>query len=405
MKRLLLSIVVLVIVSGAESVSAQTTGNNQKQQSKINLSLWTKMSTQNTDSMASTSLNLGLVSSINRLNGIGINLLGSVVHRDMNGVQITGISSLVGNSMRGVQISGISNVNGEKLSGASIAGLVNITGHKAKGLVLSGLSTIVGDNAQGVFIGGLLNMVGENSSGIQLAGLSNISGSTFSGINMAGALGIVGKDMKGLQLSGLANIVGESMKGVQIAGLGNITAGEANGAQIALFNMASSGKGMQIGLVNYCKESFEGVRLGLVNAYPDTKVQLMLFGGNSTKVNAGVRFKNKLFYTILGGGTHYLDFSDKFSAALFYRAGLELPLYKKLFISGDLGFQHIETFKNKDYGFPKSLYALQGRINLECRLTNKLGLFATGGYGNSRHYGKGGSYDKGLILEGGVVLF
>ena len=68
-------------------------------------------------------------------------------------------------------------------------------------------------------------------------------------------------------------------------------------------------------------------------------------------------FKNRLFYTILGGGTHYLDFGDKFSAALFYRAGLELPLYKQLFISGDLGYQHIETFKNKDYGIPARLYA------------------------------------------------
>ena len=73
----------------------------------------------------------------------------------------------------------------------------------------------------------------------------------------------------------------------------------------------------------------------------------MFFGGNATKLNVGARFKNRLFYTILGGGTHYLDFGDKFSAALFYRAGLELPLYKQLFISGDLGYQHIETFKNK----------------------------------------------------------
>ena len=41
----------------------------------------------------------------------------------------------------------------------------------------------------------------------------------------------------------------------------------------------------------------------------------MFFGGNATKLNVGARFKNRLFYTILGGGTHYLDFGDKFSAA------------------------------------------------------------------------------------------
>ena len=162
---------------------------------------------------------------------------------------------------------------------------------------------------------------------------------------------------------------------------------------------------MQIGLFNYYKENFDGFQLGLVNANPDTKVQLMLFGGNTTKLNVGARFKNKLFYTILGGGTHYLDFSDKFSASLFYRAGLELPLYKQLFISGDLGFQHIENFKNKDYGFPARLYALQARVNLEYRLTDRLGIFVTGGYGGSRYYNKGVTYDKGMILEGGVVLF
>lgn len=120
-----------------------------------------------------------------------------------------------------------------------------------------------------------------------------------------------------------------------------------NGVQLGLFNFASKAKGLQIGLFNYHKEDMKGLQLGLVNANPQTKVQLMVFGGNSTKINVGARFKNKLFYTILGGGTHYLDFDDKFSAALFYRAGLELPLYRNLFVSGDLGYQHIETFRNK----------------------------------------------------------
>lgn len=103
----------------------------------------------------------------------------------------------------------------------------------------------------------------------------------------------------------------------------------------------------------------KGFQLGLVNANPDTKVQMLIFGGNATKINIGARFKNKLFYTIIGAGTHYLDFSDKFSATLFYRGGIWLPLCKDLTISGDLGYQHIETFKNKDYGIPARLYGLQ----------------------------------------------
>lgn len=149
----------------------------------------------------------------------------------------------------------------------------------------------------------------------------------------------------------------------------------------------------------------DGIQLGLVNANPHTRVQLMLFGGNTTKANIGVRFKNDLFYTILGGGSYYLDFSDKFSASAFYRAGLEIPLYKRMFISGDLGYQHIETFKNKNHGVPARLYALQTRINLEYRFNSSLSVFISGGYGGSRPYNHNYTYDKGAIVESGIVLF
>lgn len=410
MRRSFSSIIALLTIAG--TLSAQTTNNESTQTSKkdkepvgINLSLWKNMSTQQTDTVGTTCFNLGLFSSMNRLSGVGINLLGGVIYRDMNGVQITGLANLVGGSMRGVQVAGISNVNGDNLSGVSLAGLVGITGNHAQGVIFSGLTNIAGDNTTGVVIGGLLNITGENSSGVHLAGLANIAGENFNGITTSGLLNIVGENLRGVQISGLGNITGEAMHGLQIAGLGNVVGGTFTGAQLAPLNITKNGKGLQIGLVNYYKNSFDGFQLGLVNANPDTKVQLMLFGGNTTKLNVGARLKNKLFYTILGGGTHYLDFSDKFSASLFYRAGLELPLYKQLFISGDLGFQHIENFKNKDYGFPARLYALQARVNLEYRLTDRFGVFVTSGYGGSRYYNKGVTYDKGVILEGGVVLF
>lgn len=393
----------------AEVLPAQNTGQSSTHKDRepvgINLSLWKNIATQRTDSVGSTLFNLGIFSSMNRLNGAGINVLGAVTLRDMNGVQIAGITNTVGGSMRGIQIAGISNVNGNNLSGISLSGLVGITGNHAQGVLFSGLANITGDNVNGVAIGGLLNITGDRSAGVHLAGLANIAGENFNGIATAGLLNIVGENLTGVQFGGLANITGETMRGLQMAGVANVAGGSAKGVQLAPLNMAVAGRGLQIGLVNYYKESFDGLQLGLVNANPDTKVQLMLFGGNTTKLNVGARFKNKLFYTILGGGTHYLDFSDKFSASLFYRAGLELPLYKQLFISGDLGFQHIENFKNKNYGFPERLYALQARVNLEYRLTDKFGVFVTGGYGASRFYDRGKTYEKGLIVEGGVVLF
>lgn len=408
MKRITLFItVILLLFTGA--ISAQDIDNKtvkkKREPAGINLSLWKNMATQRTDTVGSTCFNLGIFSTMNRLSGIGINVLGAMTIRDMNGAQFSGISNIVGGSMRGIQVAGISNVNGDNLSGLSLSGLVGITGSNARGVIFSGLANITGNNTRGLAMGGLLNITGEKSSGVHLAGLANISGENFNGATASGLLNVVGEDLRGIQLSGLGNIIGETMTGVQISGIGNVVGKSFTGAQIAPFNFAGNGKGLQIGLVNYYKKKFDGLQLGLVNANPDTKVQLMLFGGNATKLNAGARFKNKLFYTIIGGGTHYLDFSDKFSASLFYRAGLELPLYKQLFISGDLGFQHIENFKNKDYGFPARLYALQARVNLEYRLTERLGVFVTGGYGGSRYYTKGATYDKGVIVEGGVILF
>jgi succinate dehydrogenase/fumarate reductase flavoprotein subunit len=48
---------------------------------------------------------------------------------------------------------------------------------------------------------------------------------------------------------------------------------------------------------------------------------------------------------------------------------------------------------------------LQARANLEYQFTKKFGIFATGGYGLTRFYNKSSNYDKGAIIEAGIVLF
>lgn len=371
----------------------------------INLSLWKNLATQRTDTVGNTWFNLGIFSSINCLKGAGINVLAGVAGNDAYGLQVGGLANMVGGSMKGVQAAGISNINGNRLTGISFSGLVGITGDEARGILCSGLTNINGDKSRGVILAGLLNINGESAAGWHLAGMANISGKALQGVSSAGLLNVAGGSMTGAQLSGIANITAEDMTGVQLSGIGNVTGGTAKGMQLSFANMAMRMKGIQIGLFNYYKDSLDGFQLGLVNANPHTKVQMMIFGGTATKLNIGIRFKNKLYYTILGGGTHYLDFSDKFSASLFYRAGLELPLGKQWFASGDLGYQHIETFKNKDYGTPARLYALQARLNLEYRPTKRTGFFITGGYGGSRYYNKDMTYDKGVIVEAGVVLF
>lgn len=361
----------------------------QNKSAGINLSLWKDICTQPHDSTQTTYVNIGLLSTMNRLNGVGINALGSVVHGDMNGVQITGLANLAGGTMRGVQFAGISNISGNNTLGLSAAGLVNITGDGSKGVVISGLTNIGGDNISGVMLSGFMNVTGNMASGLQLSGAANITGQAFNGV----------------MTSGLLNVVGEHMNGLQMAGLANITGNKLNGVQVGVFNYATNVRGLQIGLVNYYQKEMKGFQLGLVNANPDTRVQMMMYGGNATPANIGVRFKNKLFYTIVGVGSFYQDLNDKFSISASYRAGMSFSIYKGLSISGDLGYQHIEACSNKDEVIPRRLYALQARANVEYQLTKKFGIFATGGYGLTRFYNRSSNYDKGAIIEAGIVLF
>ena len=365
--RLNLLFITLLLTVHIQAQTQQTMPNINfaKTSHRVNLSLWKNIATQPTDTTSATAFNLGIYSSMNRLDGLSVNILSSVVGRNMNGMQIAGLSNMT---------------------------------------LASSIANIAGENSAGLVIGGLMNICGENAAGVHLGGITNIAGGNFRGVALAGLLGVAGGSVNGVQISGLGNITAEDLHGIQVSALLNVTGKEMTGLQLSPVNMAIRAKGLQIGLVNYYKENLDGFQLGLVNANPNTRIQPMIFGGTATKFNAGVRFKNNLYYTILGAGTHYLDLNDKFSASFFYRAGIELPLYKQLFISGDLGYQHIETFRNKDYGYPARLYALQARVNLEYRFNERIGVFLTGGYGGSRYYNKGVTYDKGIIVEGGVVL-
>ena len=399
-----ITLISLLLCAGNFFTRAVAQEGRRHEPTGINLSVWKNVATQRTDTVGSTWFNVGIFSVMNRLNGVGTNLLGSVVRRDMLGIQLSGLANLTGGSMKGLQAAGITNVNGDRLRGISLAGLVSITGNEAGGLLFAGLANICGNENRGITAGGLLNICGNDVTGLSLAGLANIAGDRQRGLMLSGLLGICGTTMQGMQLSGLGNITGESMRGVQLSALGNVTGDTLKGVQIAPINLARRVKGVQIGLFNYYKEQLDGIQLGLVNANPRTRYQLMCFAGNAAKINLGVRFKNELFYTILGAGAPYLDFNDKFSASLFYRAGAELPLSARWFVSGDLGYQHIETFKNKDVGIPARLYALQARLNLTRHLNDRIGLFGTVGYGGSRFYNKGVTYEKGILIEAGIIL-
>lgn len=249
----------------------------------INLSLWKGLSTQPTDSVGSTAFNLGIFSSQNNLTGVGINLLGSVTKRDVKGLQLSGLSNTVGQQMKGLQLAGITNINDYGYQGVSIAGLVGINGDEGKGLLASGLANVTGNDNCGLTLAGLMNFTGNGGIGLLLSGIANITGNGYRGIAASGLMNVSGGSAAGMQVSSLLNLTAEDMAGLQLSTLGNVVGKELKGVQIGLANMAFRGKGLQIGLFNYYKEKFDGLQLGLVNANPHTRTQLLVSGGNTTK--------------------------------------------------------------------------------------------------------------------------
>ncbi len=420
----------------------------------------------NRDSVKTSYFNLGLISNLYNQRGIGLNVISSAVKNNMTGIQASGFVNITRNRANGVMLSGITNIVGNKANGVMVTGLINVTGKEANGMQASLFANIVGNRSNGLAIGGLMNVSGKEMDGLHIGGLANVSGISQKGIALAGLmnatanrlnglqvasiLNIAGKENKGAQLSlisnvgvevrgvqatVLTNIAADTLRGFQLAGAVNIAvntrgafqlagitnisqgrtkgvqlapgnyAGGIDGVQIGILNM-STGKsnGFQVGVVNYSKDSTTH-KIGLVNVNPKTRIQMMAFTGNTSKMNIAARFKNRKTYSIIGVGTQYLGLNDKFSGAVFYKTGLYFPIAKYLEISGDLGFYHIESFSNENEKTPKRMYSLQGEVNLEYRLQKKISIFASGGYSMTRYYDENKFYEKKPIFSLGVVLF
>ena len=91
MKRILPLICLSLLLAGTGHARTDRQQSARKEKTGINLSLWKNLSTQRTDTVGSTFFNLGIFSAMNRLNGLGVNVLGAVTGRDMNGAQFSGI--------------------------------------------------------------------------------------------------------------------------------------------------------------------------------------------------------------------------------------------------------------------------------------------------------------------------
>ena len=260
----------------------------------------------------------------------------------------------------------------------------------------------VQDSVKSVQLGVISSVAPGGGHGVQLSGVSNASARKFNGLQLSTVNNITTGMDRGVQLSAILNVSSDMQRGVQIGAVNY--ADSLSGAQIGVFNMARKHpKGWQVGLVNVSSDSI-GHKVGLVNISPRTRIDMMVYAGTSSKTNYAVRYRNRSTYNIIGLGTHFMGLDSKFSGALFYRLGQYLELSPRWSLSGDIGYYHVETFTKGSSEKPERLYSLQARINADYRITDRLGAFASVGWGLTRYYDRDETYRNRPLAEIGLTL-
>ena len=321
------------------------------------------------DNMLYSNANIGFFANVDTLRGAQLALFTGVVRNEMCGVNIGVLSAVSHGRAYGVQIAGFVNAGSGEMRGVQMASVANVA-----------------RSFNGVQIGGLTNACTSPMRGMQIAGITNI------------AMGV----KRGWQMAAVANVCSSYMRGLQTA-LHNY-ADTLNGSQIGVLNVCiSHPRGVQIGVINYSRDTIAH-KIGLVNVNPLTRIDMMVYGGSSTKFNVAARFRNRSTYSMIGFGTHYMGLDEKFSGALFYRIGQYFMLTPRLSVSGDVGYYHVETFEEHKAGKPSRLYSLQARVNIDYQIGKTLGAFVSGGYGDTRYYHHARKYRDRAIIEAGLTL-
>ena len=257
------------------------------------------------------------------------------------------------------------------------------------------------DSVKSIQFGIISSIATEGGHGVQFGGVSNTTAQCFNGLQLGGVSNITNGMERGLQLSGILNVSSSMMHGWQFGAVNY--ADSLNGMQIGAFNVARKRpSGWQIGLINLSYDTI-GHKIGLVNVNPSTDIDIMMYGGSSTKSNLAVRYRNKSTYNIIGVGTHFMGLDSKFSGAVFYRLGQYHQVSPKWSLSGDVGFYHVETFSKNNNEKPERLYSLQARINADYQFSKKFGAFASVGWGLTRYYDRNETYRNRPLAELGLT--
>ena len=411
------AVVLLTVFSFSANPSfAQLTYNKKeglKKQANISLNI-----TNRDEEDHITFVNFGLASNFDKLNGFGFNIFTSINRYHAYGFQLSGFANISGGTANGMQIAGLSNVAAQTSKGLTIAGLVNASGKTMNGLQISGLSNVSGGFISGMSIGGLLNIAKTSTKGLQIAGIANLAGGSQDGVAIGGLMNVTGGFCSGVAISAILNVSAKENNGFQLTGLGNVSQNNS-GLQTAFLNYTEKNTGVQLGVTNITSDTYRGWQIGLlnfsnrntshqvgmVNIKPQTRIQMIISGGNASKFNVGVRMKNRHIFTQFGLGTHYLGLDKPISLAASYRTGLTYELMPRLSLNGDIGYYHIESLENGDDNYPERMYALHPTVSLEYQLCRRFGIYAGGGYSWALAYKGAGLVNHKSTFEVGLILF
>ncbi len=300
--------------------------------------------------------------------GVDISAGVSVIEGNLRGAQVDGLAAVTGGNVYGMQIAGLVNVAGENVKGIQAAGLVNISGEEMRGIQAAGIANVT-DRLYGIQAA-LVNMSGS-MNGIQ-AGIWNMTGE-FSGMQ-AGVANMAG-DFRGFQ-AGTVNFSG-SVLGFQ-AGIVNFS-GDVYGTQAGVVNFAGNVEGTQIGLVNVAGK-IDGIPIGLVNIAENGSRQVVLWAGNFTPVNVGIKFNVNNIYSIISAGysNRYADIDDSLVWGGYYGYHFDLaPLY----IETDIGYTLFDNESYFERGGSLDQHMIGARVTLGVDIAEGFSVFAGGGLG------------------------
>lgn len=259
------------------------------------------------------------------------------------------------------------------VDGAEFGGFVNIIRQNVRGAQFGGFANVVGGDVEGAQFAGFYNQTLGDFRGFQGSGFMNLNLGQTDGAQFAGFANVNREDLIGIQGAGFMNLTAQKVYGVQLAGFMNM-ARDVDGGQISGFiNVARKVRGFQIGIVNVADTS-EGFCFGLVNFIRTGIHQIEFSMDELDRFGLSYRSGNQRFYSVLSTSVNTPVENNENLFGYGYAFGYRSKLAKPLFLTADLGAQHLA------YNFESNHLNLHSKLSvgLELRLFKGLSLFGTG---------------------------